>query len=89
MPGRMIRSEATASLRPPSLLHTALLPLHMLGLRKCFTYRSTSLLPKPARRYAPSAAQSSEQMAEDLWTMGPLLHAVQTAPLFSDSKTFV
>ena len=34
-------------------------------------------------------SQPGEQTADDLWTTGPLLRAVQLQPLYSDSKTFV
>ena len=34
-------------------------------------------------------SDATDQTALDLWTTGPLLRAVQLAPLYNDSKTFV
>ena len=34
-------------------------------------------------------ASATDQTQDDLWTRGPLLRAVQLAPLYNDSKTFV
>ena len=61
----------------------------MLSVLQKLTFRPAHCSRRGTLFCRHAAGQASEQVAEDLWTTGPLLRAVELAPLYSDSKTFV